>query len=121
MFRYVLPFLLCTCCWAQVTQPQPQKLDPAKILGLHHAAPASESDIMTDLTQQMERQQIAKMVAERHAQLLRDTDRLVALTADLNEQVAKARPNILSIDVIKKAVEIQKLAKRVEQKMKNAY
>jgi hypothetical protein len=45
----------------------------------------------------------------------------VALTAELKQHVDKTGPNILSMDVIKKAAEIQKLAKSVEEKMKNAY
>jgi hypothetical protein len=35
--------------------------------------------------------------------------------------VEKTNANILSMDVIKKAQEIQKLAKSVQDKMKNAY
>jgi hypothetical protein len=45
----------------------------------------------------------------------------VALTAELKEHVDKTGGNILSMEVIKKAQEIQKLAKSVQDKMKNAY
>jgi|HubBroStandDraft_1064217.scaffolds.fasta_scaffold2795742_2 hypothetical protein len=41
--------------------------------------------------------------------------------AELKQHVGKARVNILSIDVIKKAQEIQKFAKNVRDKMRNAY
>jgi hypothetical protein len=50
-----------------------------------------------------------------------DTEKLVALTAELKQHVDKTGANILSMDVIKKAQEIQKLAKSVQDKMKNAY
>jgi hypothetical protein len=69
----------------------------------------------------LQHEQIARMVTERQAQLRRDTEKLVALTAELKAHVDKAGNNILSMDVIKKAAEIQKLAKSVEEKMKNAY
>ena len=45
----------------------------------------------------------------------------MALTAELKQHVDKAGANILSMDVIKKEQEIQKLAKSVQDKMRNAY
>jgi predicted TIM-barrel fold metal-dependent hydrolase len=75
----------------------------------------------TDLHQRLEEAGVARAVAERQLQLRRDTDKLVALTAELKQNVDKTGTNILSMDVIKKAAEIQKLAKSVEDKMKNAY
>jgi carboxypeptidase C (cathepsin A) len=74
-----------------------------------------------DMESRLQREQIARMVTERQAQLRRDTEKLVALTAELKAHVDKAGTNILSMNVIKKAAEIQKLAKSVEEKMKNAY
>jgi hypothetical protein len=69
----------------------------------------------------MQRAMIARGIAERQAQLRSDTEKLVSLTAELKQHVDKAGANILSMDVIKKAQEIQKLAKSVQDKMKNAY
>jgi len=74
-----------------------------------------------DLYQRLEDAGIKSAVAQRQAQLRRDTDKLVALTAELKQNVDKTGPNILSMDVVKKAAEIEKLAKSVEDKMKNAY
>jgi hypothetical protein len=71
--------------------------------------------------QRLQRAHIAYASAERQSQLRVDTAKLVALTAELKQQVDKTGANILSLDVIKKAQEIQKLAKRVQDKMKNAY
>jgi hypothetical protein len=69
----------------------------------------------------IEQAMIANVIAQRQSQLRIDTEKLVALTADLKQQVDKTSVNILSMDVIKKAQEIQKLAKSVQDKMKNAY
>ena len=74
-----------------------------------------------DPQQRLDRNQIARLVAVRQSQLRLDTEKLVALTAELKQHVDKTGANILSMDVIKKAQEIQKLAKRVQDKMKNAY
>jgi len=68
-----------------------------------------------------QQQQIANAVLERHAQLQSDTEKLVTLTAELRQHVDKAGMSILSMEVIKKAQEIQKLAKSVQDKMKNGY
>jgi hypothetical protein len=77
--------------------------------------------VSNDPEQQKQQTTIAAGIAERHAQLRRDTEKLVALTAELKELVDKTGVNILSMAVIKKAQEIQKLAKSVQDKMKNAY
>jgi hypothetical protein len=64
-------------------------------------------------------QQMAKMANEkRQADLKRDTDQLLKLATELKENVDKTNGNILSVDVIKKAEEIEKLAHSVKQKMK---
>lgn len=55
---------------------------------------------------------------ERQEALKKDTDKLMALCTELKEQVDKSNENILSLDVIKKAEEIEKLAKSVREKMK---
>ena len=53
--------------------------------------------------------------------LRRDTEKLLNLATELKQNVDKTSPSILSMDVIKKAQEIEKLAKSVKDKMKNAY
>ena len=57
-------------------------------------------------------------IAERQKQLAADTDRLVSLTTALKEQVNESDKNILSLDMIKKADEIEKLAHSVKERMK---
>jgi len=71
--------------------------------------------------QSLERNQIALIIAERQSQLRIDTEKLVALVAELKLHVDKSNSNVLSMDVIKKAQEIQKLAKSVQDKMRSAY
>ena len=71
--------------------------------------------------QRLQQEQIARVIADRQSALRRDTEKLAALAAELKQHVAKTDANILSMDVIKKAQEIQKLAKSVQDKMRNAY
>jgi hypothetical protein len=55
---------------------------------------------------------------ERVAALKSDTDKLLKLSVELKAYVDKSNENVLSVDVIKKADEIEKLAKSVKDKMK---
>lgn len=50
--------------------------------------------------------------------LTADTDRLFALATELKREVARTNQDTLSIQVIKKADEIEKLAKNMREKMK---
>jgi len=55
---------------------------------------------------------------ERQAALKRDTDKLLQLSTELKQYVDKSDENMLSLDVIKKAEEIEKLAHSVKDKMR---
>jgi hypothetical protein len=55
---------------------------------------------------------------DRQAQLKRDTEHLLKLATELQEYVGKSNENILSLSVVKKAEEIEKLAHSVKEKMK---
>ena len=56
---------------------------------------------------------------ERHKRLTSDTAKLVELTNELKEEVDKASKDQLSLDVIRKAAEIEKLAHDVKERMKS--
>ena len=54
----------------------------------------------------------------RQKELVADTDKLLALATELHTDVSKTDKNVLSVDVIKKAEEIEKLAHSVKVKMR---
>jgi hypothetical protein len=56
---------------------------------------------------------------ERQKRLISDTDKLLALATQLHEDVGKTDKNILSLDVVKRADEIEKLAHSVKERMKS--
>jgi hypothetical protein len=68
-----------------------------------------------------ERDRTKRLNEDRQKRLKEDTDRLLKLATELKEYVDKTNQNILSLDVIKKTEEIEKLAKSVREKMKTAY
>ena len=57
---------------------------------------------------------------QRQQQLVADTTKLLALATELKEEVDKTNKDTLSLNVVKKAEEIEKLAKAVKEKMRDA-
>jgi hypothetical protein len=70
------------------------------------------------MQQQMAHDLAKKANEERQKALKSDTDKLVKLAAELKDYVDKSNANVLSVDVIKKADQIEKLAHSVKEKMK---
>lgn len=66
----------------------------------------------------LEKEQAKKANLERQAQLRRDADQLLKLATELKQYVDKSNENVLSVEVIKKAAEIERLARSVKDKMK---
>jgi hypothetical protein len=66
----------------------------------------------------LEEQQELARSTERQKKLVADTNKLLALATELKTDVDKTNKNILSMDVIKKADEIEKLAHSVKERMK---
>jgi len=73
--------------------------------------PPSQAEIEMKQRAQKERAQ------ERFALIKKDTDRLLDLATQLKKSVDEASDQKLSLDVIRKAEQIEKLAKQVRQKM----
>ena len=73
-----------------------------------------EDEARARLARDMEK----KAAKERVAALKSDTDKLLKLSIELKSYVDKSNENVLSVDVVKKAEEIEKLAKSVKDKMK---
>jgi hypothetical protein len=71
--------------------------------------------------EKMERDREKALNKQRQTTLQKDTDRLLQLATELKEYVDRTNEHTLSLDVIKKAEEIEKLAKSVKGKMKGSY
>lgn len=66
-------------------------------------------------------QEQAKMRnVDRQKQLVLDTQKLLALANELKARVDKSNKDTMSLDVIRKADEIEKLAHSVKEKMKGS-
>jgi hypothetical protein len=58
------------------------------------------------------------LMSERQKRLVEDTDKLLALTTALKEQVDESNKDVLSLDMVKKAEQIEKLAHSVKERIK---
>ena len=101
----LLLFFCCVPAFAQhqTTPSEQQSVGPED-------ADESRARIMHDMEK--------KAAKERVAALKNDTDKLLKLSTELKEYVDKSDENVLSLNVIRKAEEIEKLAKSVKDKMK---
>ena len=99
----------CGCLLAQVQNP---KMPPMPMPQGQQTEP--EDPAKTKL----ERELAKKANQERQAALRRDTDKLLKLATELKDCVDKTNESVLSLEVVKKAEEIEKLAHSVKEKMK---
>ena len=90
---------------AQVSSPPSQEGNPPM---------TGEDEARARITHDMEK----RAAKERVAALKNDTDKLLKLSVELKNYVDKSDENVLSVTVIKKAEEIEKLAKSVKDKMR---
>lgn len=70
------------------------------------------------MTEKAERDAAKQRNIQREQDIKRDTEKLLELATELKQYVDKTNENVISLDVIKKADQIEKLAKSVKEKMK---
>ena len=68
----------------------------------------------------VERQQALAASQQRQIEIKRDTDKMAELTMELKDYLAKGSTATMSLDAIKKAEQIEKLAKSVKSKLKQS-
>jgi nitric oxide reductase activation protein len=100
----LLTFLLPVMSRAAAAEP-PQSQNPAR-------------DSAAQAHAKIEKEMAKQRNEARQAELKSDTEKLLQLSTELKEYVDKTNENILSLDVIRKAEEIEKLAHSVKEKMK---
>ncbi|HEY4660823.1 MAG TPA: hypothetical protein VIG91_04925 [Terriglobales bacterium] len=106
-------FLLLALCVPQQLPSRQQPVPPR--LGAPQTdepGPAVPPEIQKDMEKRANQQ--------RQAELKRDTERLLKLSTELKDYVDKSNEHVLSLDVIKKADEIERLAHSVKTKMRGA-
>jgi hypothetical protein len=69
---------------------------------------------------EMQERMLREANKKRQQDIREDTDKLFQLATELKAAVDKSNENLLSLDVVRKADEVEKLAKKVKDKMKEA-
>ncbi|HYM78643.1 MAG TPA: hypothetical protein VE377_21920 [Candidatus Dormibacteraeota bacterium] len=69
----------------------------------------------------IQRQQWIAANEQRQLEIRRDTRKIAELTEELKEYLEKAERGVISVDAIKKAEQIEKLAHSVKSKMKQSF
>jgi hypothetical protein len=109
-FFLFLFFAIPSC--AQSATPRPST--PAQRVDGTVAPPIDDDENRDRIARDMAK----KANLERQAALKADTEKLVKLATELKAYVDKSNENVLSLEVLKKAEEIEKLARSVKDKMK---
>jgi hypothetical protein len=73
-----------------------------------------------ELDKEMQDRQYKELNKKRQQEIHDDAEKLFQLATELKAAVDKSNENLLSLDVVRKADEVEKLAKKVKEKMKEA-
>jgi hypothetical protein len=109
-------FFAFVCLTAVPSFAQKPVPPPNPSIGGRDFPPAA--DDQDSSRERVDAEMVKKAAKERALAIKNDTDKLVKLSMELKESVDKSGESVLSLDVIKKAEEIEKLAKSVRAKMK---
>ncbi|MGH9510896.1 MAG: hypothetical protein ACRD2U_02040 [Terriglobales bacterium] len=114
----VLMIALPSLVFGQMGTPNQNQAPNMSAPPLSQQNPSQESPEEKESDERIQKAMQKKQNEERQAQLKRDTDKLLQLSTELKAYVDKTNQNVLSVDVIKKADQIEKLAHSVKEKMK---
>ena len=117
-FALALFLLLMTTALVAQSSIQSPMQTPIQTPRLGSIPPLNPDDRDNEQRAKLERDLAKKANRDRQAQLQRDTDNLLKLANELKQYVEKSNENTLSLEVVKKAEEIEKLAHSVKEKMK---
>ena len=104
----------------QMTSPQQPITPTNRLPGMQKPSVGDTDDSSGPFAPNREQQQAMLRNIDRQKRLVADTDKLLELATDLKQQVDKSTKDTLSVDVIKKADEIEKLAHSVKERMKGS-
>lgn len=97
--------------------PTPQNMPQSQNLTIGSrpsTAPSGSDD-------EIQKQQAIAANLQRQIEIRRDTEKMAELMQELREYLAKSDQGVMSVDAIKKAEQIEKLAHSVKSKMKQAF
>lgn len=113
MFGTLMVVFLSRASSAQsTTSPQGMHLPPL-------AEQSQGMGVPVKTEEQVNQERLQKYRELRQQEIRRDTEKLYQLSGELREYIDKNSSTVLSLDMLKKAETIEKLAHNVKQKMKD--
>ena len=73
------------------------------------------------MQKKLEHQRLKALNKDRQEALKKDTEKLLKLATELKEAVDQSTQDTLSLEVVRKTEEIEKLSRSIRDKMKDAY
>jgi hypothetical protein len=114
-------FASACACVAQESQPAATQTDrPATAVQAPTAASDDSKQQTTNPSKLTKQQKAAAADIERKKQIADESTQLLSMALALKAEVDKTTKDTLSINVIRKADEIEKLARTVKEKMKQS-
>jgi hypothetical protein len=114
-FRWIRPVLVLWlasgCCLAGQAQSE------GNTTSTKQTAPSSDQKGSRDA--QAQQKTPLTPAEQRRADLLADTEKLYQLTQELKAEVSKSNKDTLSVSVVKKAQEVERLAKSIKERSRN--
>lgn len=130
----IVVFLVVLAIHSAAQAPAPKPATPIAPVGSGTPTPRPTPTQVTDaqfgsrrnqerdaIEVRMEKERLKALNKERHESLKKDTDKLLLLATELKEAVDKSSKDTLSLEVIRKTEEVEKLSKQVREKMKQFY
>jgi hypothetical protein len=112
-----LAFIAAFSCVAQNSGPEGFRPDKANVTTPVNALPDANAQ-MQNQEKSTKQQKVEAANAERKKQIADDSTKLLNMAIALKAEVDKTTKDTLSLNVIRKADEIEKLAHTVKEKMK---
>ena len=113
-----LVFFAAFVCLAQDGQPGANMAGQNNATPQAPASPSNEAKPQADSPKDSKLQKVSPAENERKRQISDESTRLLAMAVALKAEVDKTTKDTLSLNVIRKADEIEKLAKSVKERMK---
>jgi hypothetical protein len=85
---------------------------------MHSLTQQRSNDGLSQQEREMEDRRQREANKKRQDEIKQQTDKLFQLATELKDAVDKSNENLLSLEVVRKAEEVEKLAKQVKEKMR---
>ena len=118
--KLVILLLLCATCITSPAQQKDASQPGATVATTTQTQPPADTPKNAETPTQKPAATPMTPAEARQAQLLADTERLYQLTQELKEEVAKSNKDTLSVPVVKKAEEVEKLARSLKERMRTS-